>query len=146
MKRNQLKSIAATFILAFVMVIGVNAQNGERPGQRGERPNHSPEERAEKMTQRMTKKLELSEIQASQVASMNQNLAAQLAQIKQSDLEREEKREEVKALHTAYNAQMEGILSAEQYDKFIIAQERRRDKIKENRGKGKGKGRRGTDG
>ncbi len=146
MKRNQLRSIAATFILALIMVVGVNAQNGERPGPRGERPNHSPEERAEKMTQRMTKKLGLNEIQVSQVASMNQNHAAQLAQIKQSDLEREEKKAKAQELHAAYNQQMEGILSAEQYDKFITAQERRRDKIKGNRGKGKGKGRRGTEG
>ncbi len=134
-----MKSVLATLILAIVCTTGIFAQKGQgKQVRNGEKP--TPEERATRMTEKMTKKLELNDYQSDQMASLNLNLAQNVLEIKNSDLEREEKRESIKSLRDNYNSKVAGILSPEQNTKFLQWQENRKGKRggKGQRGGGKG--------
>jgi protein CpxP len=132
--KKGLKFIVATFILAIVFNSSVMAQPG---GQDGERP--SPEERAEKQLEKLTKKLELNDYQVDQIAYLSTDFVSQAKAIKDGDLEREQKREEMKALKDGMNNEIKALLDAMQLEKFEKILAKREEKG--NKG-GKGKGNR----
>ncbi len=124
-------------LVMIVLVLGQSyAQRGQQMN--GERP--SPEERAAKMTEKMTEKLGLNDYQSDQIAALNTDLAASLGSLKDSDLTRDEKKEAAKSLRDTYNSNVSGILDADQYQKFQKWQEKKMDRRKGQRG---GKGKRG---
>ncbi len=140
-----LKSIVATLILAIVCTAGITAQatfKSKKHNQNGDRP--TPTERAERITEKMTKKLELSDYQSDQVGDLNLNLANQISSIRKSEMTKDEKREEIKGLRTGYQSSISGILTPEQNEKWLQWIENRKNKREEsgkrphhgNRGKG----------
>ncbi len=136
MKKGFLKSVLATLILAIVCTSGMMAQRGQgKLAHNGERP--SPTERAERITQKMTERLDLNDYQSDQVASLNLDLANEIKSLKESDMPREEKKAAAKELRDEYNSNIVEILTPEQNEKFLKWQEKRKGK---RGGKGKGKG------
>jgi hypothetical protein len=128
MKKKIMKSIVATFTLAILFTGVTFAQGRGQVSQNGERP--SPEERAERMTEKMTEHLGLNDYQADQVAPLNLGMATAVADIKDSDQTKEEKRAAVKAAMQNHDEQIKGILTDEQYEKFAEARKRRLKKKK----------------
>ncbi len=128
MKITIVKSIATTFAFMLFLTVSSFAQKGK---------NISFEDRAEKRTEKMVKHLALDVTQESQVAAINLDYANQLADIRDADTPREEKKAAIVAIKKSYNAEMEDVLNEEQFAKFRKAQ------LKRKRGKGEREIRRG---
>lgn len=139
MKKGIMKLTVMTFVLAIIFSTSAMAQkpgNSFKKG-KGERP--SPEDRAARLLERMTKKLDLNDYQVDQIEALNTNMLAQTAAIKESDLEREEKKEAIKTLRDAHKDNIKALLDAEQSSKFEKWQENRGNKRKGRNPKGKDK-------
>lgn len=129
MKKQIMKSIAATLVFAIVLSVGAFAQKAP---QQGTPP--TPQERAERMTTKMTEKLGLNDYQADQIRPLNLELATQLQDIRQGDLAQEDKKAAAKAAHKDYDGQVKGLLTEEQYQKFAEARKRHMMKKKKKKG------------
>ena len=139
--KKGLKFIVATFVLAIIFSSSVIAQpdhkKGEKPN-KGEKP--SPEERAEKRLDKLTKKLELNDYQVDQIKYLNTDFVSQAEAIKNGDLEREQKREEIKALIDNMNNEIKALLDATQLEKFEKMLAKKDEKGGKGKGHNKGKG------
>jgi protein CpxP len=110
-------------------------QQAKREAKHQEHAKLSPEERAQKMTDKMVKTLQLNEQQAAKVAEINLKNATTIAQIKDSELSRYEKFQKMEAMEQQVSAQLRQVLNDEQFKKVeaIKAQraEKRDDKLSE---------------
>ncbi len=91
----------------------------------------TPAERAERLTQRMTKQLTLTADQSAKINALNlQRLTEQqaLRQKLQATPDRATIRKEMQALQEKYQAQYQAVLTPEQYAKFEASQAPRRDR------------------
>ncbi len=103
--------------------------------QKGDR-SITAKERAEKITKKMTEKLELDTYQTEKVRDLNLTLAAKLKALKTNDtMDRAAKKAEVKALRDEHKVALQGVLNAEQWDKFSAFVKKRKEKREERRGK-----------
>lgn len=134
--KKGLKFVMMTLVLAVVFNSSAMAQrggnNGERPD-RGERP--SPQERAEKKLDKLTKKLELNDYQVDRIRDLSDDFISQAETIKNGNLERDQKREEMKALRDGMNNEIKALLDATQLEKYEEILARKKDK-KGNKSKG----------
>lgn len=124
---------AAVMALCLMAGTGAFAQNTKRAPMPKERP--TVEQMAQRMTDRMTRELQLTETQAKQVYEVN------LAQIKQMQAQREQMR----AARQAEAEKMKGILTTEQFVEWAKMQgpkpcERRGQKGMHHAKKGECKG------
>lgn len=140
-----MKRIAFLMIALFMIGGVVMAQ-----GQRGEHKKMTPAERAEKMTERMVKEYSLNDTQKKQLLEVN------LAQCEKMDArmsmrpdgngkkdgkkapqmtkeEREKMRAEMKNANDEYNAQLQKIMTEEQYASYTKKQSEREQRMKEGR-------------
>src|SRR5688572_1428306 len=76
------------------------------------------EEKAKKMTERMTEKLQLTPEQATKVAPINLDFATKRSELKKSDLKGPEKKAKMEALETDYFNQLSTVLTPEQLETF----------------------------
>ena len=106
-----MKRIAFLMIALFMIGGVVMAQ-----GQRGEHKKMTPAERAEKMTERMVKEYSLNDAQKKQLLEVN--------------LARCEKMENA---NDEYNAQLQKIMTEEQYASYTKKQSEREQRMKEGR-------------
>lgn len=122
------KNVIKFSLFSFLMVLFVNTSYAQR-GNRGQ--GGTPEERAEKTTQRLATKLSLNENQISQVkASVHKfENARQTARTNRD-------RTAMKAARQTYQNELKGILTPSQYKQFEALQNKRRGR----------KGRRGRNG
>lgn len=128
------KLIFFSLILFFIGTITTFAQS-ER-GKQMRNKNATPEEKAEKRTQKWKTELNLNDTQTAQLKT------ALIKRITATDeLKGEEKGQERKTKMTAimaeFDAQVKSILTPEQYAIYQKKKEEKKNKIKENRGKGK---------
>jgi protein CpxP len=97
----------------------------------------TPEQRAEKKTEILTKKLDLNANQQTKVAEMNLKTAKEVDAIKSNqNLSKEEKKNAVKQLRETKQAELRGVLSSDQQQKFDKMKEKReqkREKIEKRR-------------
>ncbi|MCB0514512.1 MAG: DUF4890 domain-containing protein [Chitinophagales bacterium] len=128
-----------SFFAASLFVVGlatnnVNAQESrgtdsravERPAHRGDmhRPDGeherlTPEQRAEKMTQKMAEELNLSKEQYAKVLELNKQMGAKMEEQRaRHEQDRERNKAEMMELRDAHDAKLKGILTPEQYEKF----------------------------
>lgn len=91
----------------------------------------SPEQRAEKLTQKMTKNLQLNQQQTAKVAEINLNNAKQIAEIRNSTLSRYEKFNKIQSIEQHVSGEFRQILTPEQYKKFELGKEKRKDKVED---------------
>lgn len=139
MKKGIMKLTVMTFVLAIIFSTSAMAQRSGDDFKKGNRP--SPEERAAKSLEKMTKKLELNDYQVDQIKAMQENTIAQAESIKNSDMERADKKEAIKALRDEQKNELKALLDAEQLEKFEKWEAKREERG--GKGKGKGKGPRG---
>lgn len=129
MKKNwMLTMIYALFIPALAM-----AQPGLAKGK-------TVEERAQRQTEQMTKKLGLDENQTASVGEINLKYAKQIDEILASDQEQPAKRAAIRDLRTAQDEELRQILTEEQYLMLSTAKEAKQEKAKSMKAKAKGKG------
>jgi hypothetical protein len=97
----------------------------------------TPEQRAEKKTEILTKKLDLNADQQTKVAEMNLKTAKEVDAIKNNqNLSKEEKKSAVKQLRETKQTELRGVLSSDQQQKFDKMKEKReqkREKIEKRR-------------
>lgn len=91
-----------------------------------EHEKKTPEQRAEKRTEMLNKKLDLSADQKTKVAEINQHAAKEVETIKNnSTLSKEDKKAQLKQLRETKKQELRSVLNSDQQQKF--------DKIKEKR-------------
>lgn len=108
-------------VLSLLMVLLVNATSYAQRGRRGS--NLTAEQRAEKATKKLTKKLGLNadQIAQVQVANLKMQTAKDAARTNRD-------RAAMKSASEAYRAELKTILTSEQYAKFEQMKKKRRRK------------------
>ena len=140
-----MKRIAFLMIALFMIGGVVMAQ-----GQRGEHKKMTPAERAEKMTERMVKEYSLNDAQKKQLLEVNlarcEKMDARMSMRpdvngkkegkkarQMTKEEREKMRAEMKNANDEYNAQLQKIMTEEQYASYTKKQSEREQRMKEGR-------------
>jgi Spy/CpxP family protein refolding chaperone len=130
---KKLIMIAAIFTMTFA---GAFAQRGQ--GSQQKEPM-TPEQRAEKMTMKMTEELGLSEDQKQKIYQINlENAQKREAQRAAMEEERKANRSEMQAQAKAQNEQIEAILTPEQKTKWEEVKKENRKEIREGSRGGRG--------
>lgn len=128
MRNLLLLGVLLAFGLSFAQSHG---PKGPRKGRKQEKmENLSPEERADKMTSKMKKELNLSSDQEIKVKQANLEFAQQQEAIR---LKSEAIREERKNMMDAHKVKMQGILTPEQQQKAEQLMKDRQEKQKQKR-------------
>lgn len=130
MKSINFKSV----LLAFLMLMGVNmvAQDSQvfeetRDREVREKQHLNPEEKAKKVSEMMTKKLNLNEQQASKIYNMT------LIEAQERKVNMDKMRAERAQKQAAHDKEMQSILTPEQYDQFKKMKSDRKGKRKMKR-------------
>ncbi|MFC6998719.1 DUF4890 domain-containing protein [Rufibacter roseus] len=118
----------------------------ERAGQgKGDRQAKSPEERAAKRAEMMTKKYNLSASQQTKIKALHEKQGREMAALRgkrgQGQEISQQQREAMKARHEQYNNELKSILTPEQYAQYQA--DRQNKGNGEHRGKKKGYSKRG---
>ena len=148
MKINFLKPVmlfVAALFLSFAS-ISVSAQDVAEPlppkKMKVDRQQMSPEEKAAKQTERMTKQLDLSPEQAAAISDIHLKYNLELDALRAEQTEnREQKRAAVKNLRQQQKAEINGILTPEQITKMEELIAKRKAKRKGRRARGRMGGR-----
>jgi|WetSurMetagenome_2_1015567.scaffolds.fasta_scaffold326947_1 periplasmic protein CpxP/Spy len=142
------------FFLAMLIAFGfstVNAQQQQQPPQppTGQMPRMNPEEMAKRQTERMVTDLKLNDKQKTDVEAINlkyAKLRGELFQANQGDWEAI--RAKMQEMDTKKNAELEKVLTADQYKQYFEQekkrQEERRQRMEQRQGQsGPGEDQRG---
>jgi uncharacterized membrane protein YgcG len=134
---KKLLMIAAIFTMTFAGAFAQRGQGGSKGGQQKE--SLTAEQRAEKMTTRMTEELGLSEDQKQKIYQINlENAKKRDAQKAAMEDERKAKRTEMQTQNQAQNKQIEAILTPEQKTKWEEVKKENRKEIQERSRNGRG--------
>lgn len=143
---KKLLMIAALFTLTIAGAFAQRGQGGSKEGQPKE--SLTPEQRADKMTNRMTEELGLSEDQKQKIYKINlDNAQKREAQRAAMEEDRKAKRAEMQAQNQVQNEQIEAVLTPDQKTKWQEVKKENRKEIQERSGSGRGhRGGRGSSG
>jgi periplasmic protein CpxP/Spy len=134
---KKLIMIAAIFMMTYAGAFAQRGQDNRKGGQQKEM--QTPEQRAEKMTMKMTEELGLSEDQKQKIYQINlENAQKRQEQRESMQVEREAKRAEMQAKAKAQNDQIEAILTPEQKTKWEEVKMENRKEIREGSRGGRG--------
>lgn len=127
-----MKTILVTAFMAVCMVCGASAQNNtERPcrdNKCDKMTQMTPEQMAERRTEKLTRELSLTDAQARQVYQLNLKDAQSAVQHrKEADARREQMMAKWKTYQAERDAQMKKVLTPEQYTKWSEMQLKKRD-------------------
>lgn len=127
-----MKTVLVAAFLAVSMVCGASAQNNaDRPCQDNrcdKMTQMTPEQMAERRTEKLTRELSLNEAQARQVYQLNLKEAQAAAQQhKEALARREQMMAKWKTYQAERDAQMKKVLTAEQYTKWSEMQQKMRE-------------------
>jgi ABC-type molybdenum transport system ATPase subunit/photorepair protein PhrA len=115
-----LTNMMKTALLAIVLLVG-----GIAFGQKGK----TPEERAGHLTTRMAKMLELSGEQTQQISQINAGIAMKNQGIRDNPTFTKEQRTEIiMSNYEAAKSMYQGVLTTDQYNKFIALEKQRMEK------------------
>lgn len=143
---KKLLMIAAIFTMTFAGAYAQRSQGASKGGQ--DKESMTPEQRAEKMTARMTEELGLSEDQKQKIYQINLE-NAQKRQVQREEMQEDQKakRAEMQAQNQVQNAQIEAVLTPDQKTKWEEVKKENRKEIQERSGSGRGhRGGRGSSG
>ena len=115
------------FASLFMVSLNLYAQHDH-----GKAMNSTPEERANKLTDWMKKNLGLNDNQVSQVQALNLKYAQQNESLKGGTDTKEQKMKTMKANETARDAELKGILTADQYKKWQAKKSETKEHMKEH--------------
>ncbi|MEO8591057.1 MAG: hypothetical protein ABI432_16885 [Flavobacteriales bacterium] len=134
-----MKKLMMIAALALLTAAGVQAQTKQQrtpaAAQAQDKPKQTPEERAKKLTARMTKDLGLSTEQATKVEALNLRYVEQ-AQALHTEREAQmaaQKDGKGKEMRDAHDAELKAILTPDQYSKWMTEREAAKEKHKEQR-------------
>jgi periplasmic protein CpxP/Spy len=131
---KKLLMIAAIFTMTFAGAFGQRGHGGSKSGQQ-----MTPEQRAEKMTTKMTDELGLSEDQRRKIYDINlENAQKRKVQREAMREEHQAKRTEMQAQNQAQNEQIEALLTPDQKTKWEEVKKENRKAIREGSRMGKG--------
>jgi len=132
--------------LALILSNALYAQSGEGKQGRGQKEPMTAEQRAQKMTDRQKAELGLDDAQYQKVLDINKKHAAKMDGLRnKSSEEREKQKAEMQKLEASRQADLNKVLTPEQYEKFKMNKEKKKEKMKSRKGghpgglKGKGK-------
>ncbi len=94
----------------------------------------TPEERAQKHTDKLTKELSLSDEQSKQVYSAFLSQAQQMEALKSTDTDKKAKREQMKSIWQNTDATISSLLDKDQSVKYEKFKEKRKEKHKQKKG------------
>ena len=115
---NTMKTFALTAILAGTTFFSFSQDNQTK----------TPEQRAEKRTEMLTKKLDLTADQQVKVAQINQSTAKEVDAIKNNNsLSKEDKKTQLKQLRDNKHQELRSVLNSDQQQKFDKIEEKREE-------------------
>ncbi len=94
-----------------------------------------PEKAAERMTERMTKELDLTPEQAQAVKPINLEFVTKAKEIRNSEAGKEDKKAQLEALRKENETKMASVLTPEQMEKYREMIEKQKEKMREHRRK-----------
>lgn len=149
----------AFLMVALLMMGGITAM---AQGHRGDHKRMTPQQRAEKMTERMVKEYSLNDTQKAQLLQLNlaqcEKMDGRMSMHAKKEMkkemkkdgkknrkeapkmtqeEREKMRAEMKAARENYNVQLQKIMTPDQYASYLKKQSEREQRMKEGRGQRK---------
>ena len=134
---KKLLMIAAIFTMTFAGAFAQRGQGGSRGGEQKE--SLTPEQRAERITSKMTEELGLSEDQKQKIYMINlDNAQKREAQRAALEEDRKAKRAEMQAQNQVQNEQIEAVLTPDQKTKWEEVKKENRKEIQERSGSGRG--------
>ncbi len=118
MTMKQIKSIAATIVLALIFVPGFTMAQGGGQGNGG--GNNDPEQMAKRQTEVMNTQLQLTQEQMPKIEQMNLETSKKMVDLRaQYQGNRDEMRPKMMEIMNARDAELKKILTPEQYDKWV---------------------------
>ncbi len=127
---KSMQKLIALGLMVFFSINLLSAQKGDK--------NMTPEDRAQKRTERMTQKLALTADQAAKIGAIHLEVAREVKAIKESTTDREAGKKAVKALRTEASTAIKALLTPEQLTKYEEGEKRRRGGKMGKSGKGHG--------
>lgn len=120
-------------MIALALFLGVQAVSNaqEVHDRKGQHRNMTPEQRAEKQTERMQQDLQLTDAQKKAVYELNLQSAKEMKAARTEGAEAN--KEKFKAMHEQRDARLNAILSADQLKKYETIKAERKNKMKERR-------------
>lgn len=116
------------------------SEKTEHNKEMGEHKKSTPEERAQRLTTKMTEKLKLTPEQSSKISDINLGIAKKNEGIRgNAAMAKEEKAKIIKSNHDARLMMYRDVLTPEQMTQYEAWEAAKKEKHQENKGKGKGK-------
>lgn len=129
---------------AALLIGGVSfaQETGKAKGtEMSEQKKSTPEERAQRLTAKMTEKFKLTPEQSSKISDINLGIAKKNEGIRgNASMAKEEKAKIIKSNHDARLSMYRDVLTPEQMSQYEAWEAAKKEKREENKGKGKGKG------
>lgn len=101
---------------------------------KGQRNQGTPEENAQKITERMNEKLSLSEDQYQAVLDLNLDMTEQMkVTFEETEQVRAEMRSKMMEIHEDRDAMLKEVLNKEQWEQFIALKEEEKKRMRERR-------------
>jgi periplasmic protein CpxP/Spy len=122
-----------TKIFAFILVVSALALTANEIFTQ-DLGKKTPEERAQKRAEKMTKHLSLNDDQYKQIYDAFLLQAQQIDALKSTDGDKKVKKEQMKSIRQNTDATITGLLSAEQNIKYQQFKEKRKEKHKQKKG------------
>ena len=122
-----MKTLAMIVCMALLGGITSNAF-GQETVKQEQRQKPTAEEMATKRTEKLTKLLELSDGQQKQVHALILDHAKQKEQVNNTKLTQDERKANMKGLHTSFEASLKKILTKEQLEKYLAHKEEMKQK------------------
>lgn len=131
-KKTRILSVLLSFAILFMAGQNLKAQDFKQDKQK-----KTPEERARLHTEKMTKNLELTNDQSTQVYDIMYSQATQVDALRNNkDITKESRKEQMKAIFQDSDSKLQGIFSKEQTEKWNKWKEKKKEKHM-NKKKGK---------
>ena len=128
---------------AALLIGGVSfaQETGKAKGtEMSEQKKSTPEERAQRLTAKMTEKFKLTPEQSSKISDINLGIAKKNEGIRgNASMAKEEKAKIIKSNHDARLMMYRDVLTPEQMTQYEAWEAAKKEKRQENKGKGKGK-------
>lgn len=129
---------------AALLIGGVSfaQESGKAKGtEMSEQKKSTPEERAQRLTAKMTEKFKLTPEQSSKISDINLGIAKKNEGIRgNASMAKEEKAKIIKSNHDARLMMYRDVLTPEQMTQYEAWEAAKKEKRQENKGKGKAKG------
>ena len=135
--RSKVVAISLSGILAFGATSAIYAQEADAPQQQQGHPGHHGRMNPDAQLQHLTKVLELTPDQQSQIKPVLEARQQQMQALFQNQsLSRDDRRSQIQQIRTDTKTKIEGFLNDQQKQKFETMQSRMQERMRERQGGG----------